>query len=312
MKIAVVTTGGTISCVTREGALRPTDLAVLAPAGIELQLIRYGAFYSENFRFTDFAAIADAVRAADADGVIVTHGTDTLVWSAATLSFLLSDCPVPVVLVSANKILSDPESNGPANLHGAFVAIPHLSRGVYVSYTNAGEPTQIHLACRPLLQQAFDDRIYDAEHDTSESVVGTVAGNMFTRLVDAPLPDATAIARTVTNDVAQVSATPARMYLPPTKAVVLVGYHSGTVRTDGADALAEAAERYAGDIWLVGGMDRPVDYGSLEGLGGRVFRLNGISPPVALAKAAVAYALPDPRAYMRADICGEFFARKKE
>jgi glutamyl-tRNA(Gln) amidotransferase subunit D len=50
---------------------------------------------------------------------VITHGTDTLGFTAAGLSFLLEELPGPVVLVGAQRSPDRPSSDGPSNLHAA-------------------------------------------------------------------------------------------------------------------------------------------------------------------------------------------------
>ena len=54
------------------------------------------------------------------DGIIVTHGTDTLPYSAAALSYALGNNCIPVCLVSSNYPIEDERANGVDNLHGAI------------------------------------------------------------------------------------------------------------------------------------------------------------------------------------------------
>jgi glutamyl-tRNA(Gln) amidotransferase subunit D len=57
-----------------------------------------------------------------AQGVVVTHGTDTMGYTAAALSFALQNLPVPVVLVGAQRSEDRPSSDAALNLIGAVVA----------------------------------------------------------------------------------------------------------------------------------------------------------------------------------------------
>jgi len=63
--------------------------------------------------------IAGCIDAGGIDGVVVTHGTDTMAYTASALSFLLRDLPLPVVLTGSQRPLADARSDGRANLVGA-------------------------------------------------------------------------------------------------------------------------------------------------------------------------------------------------
>jgi L-asparaginase len=65
-------------------------------------------------------AIVEAVERDGHDGVLVLHGTDTLAYSAAALSFLLLGLPVPVLLTGSMLPAGAPDSDAWANLIGAM------------------------------------------------------------------------------------------------------------------------------------------------------------------------------------------------
>src|SRR6202040_1852748 len=99
---------------------------------------------SENLQPRHWVLIAQAVRSLieqeDAAGVLVLHGTDTMAYTAAALSFLLSDLEGPVVLTGANLPTGEAGSDAQRNVHDALVALNELERGVYVAFT--GRPDQ--------------------------------------------------------------------------------------------------------------------------------------------------------------------------
>ncbi len=74
------------------------------------------------------------------DGVVVLHGTDTLAYSAAALSFLLGNCDIPVVMTGAQKPLSDLRTDAKQNLICAVEIAAHgprqAVRGVSVFFGN--------------------------------------------------------------------------------------------------------------------------------------------------------------------------------
>lgn len=65
--------------------------------------------------------LADAVFEAHGryDGVVITHGTDAMAYTASALSFVLRDLPFPVVLTGSQRPLADVHTDGRANLVGA-------------------------------------------------------------------------------------------------------------------------------------------------------------------------------------------------
>lgn len=72
----------------------------------------------------------------DYDGVVVTHGTDTLAFTASMLSFMLRGLKKPVIFTGAQKPISDLMSDGRRNLEAAFAAASGETPGVYVLFDN--------------------------------------------------------------------------------------------------------------------------------------------------------------------------------
>lgn len=67
-------------------------------------------------------------------GVVVLHGTDTLAYSAAALSFLLGGLGVPVVLTGSMRPAVQPNTDAWDNVFGALTAIQRCTTGVYVYF----------------------------------------------------------------------------------------------------------------------------------------------------------------------------------
>ena len=84
------------------------------------------------------------------DGIIFAHGTDTLAYSAALFSMILSGTDIPVFFVSANERLESKRSNGNANFRYAVECICRgISPNVYVTYKNLSDNQMyLHLASR--------------------------------------------------------------------------------------------------------------------------------------------------------------------
>jgi glutamyl-tRNA(Gln) amidotransferase subunit D len=81
--------------------------------------------YSENITAKHWAEIANTVAKhieEGAAGVVIAHGTDTLGYTAAALSFALQNLPVPVVMVASQRSADRPSSDAATNLIGAVKA----------------------------------------------------------------------------------------------------------------------------------------------------------------------------------------------
>ena len=145
-RVLILGTGGTIASRIdyRTGAVRPAvssaELYSLVPelsdaARVEPEIMF--DIFSENITPGHWTKLARRVSKAVADGfdgVVVTHGTDTLGYTAAALSFALAGVPIPVVLVGAQRSPDRPSSDAPLNLIAAVsVAGTAGFSGVYVA-----------------------------------------------------------------------------------------------------------------------------------------------------------------------------------
>jgi glutamyl-tRNA(Gln) amidotransferase subunit D len=111
-RIALISTGGTIASKIdyRTGgvksALSAVELYESVPELADYAIIEPEVLlneYSENLNTKHWGLIAkrilEKLRANDYRGIIISHGTDTMHYTASALSFALQDVPVPVVLV---------------------------------------------------------------------------------------------------------------------------------------------------------------------------------------------------------------------
>ncbi|MCU0860565.1 MAG: Glu-tRNA(Gln) amidotransferase subunit GatD, partial [Thermoplasmata archaeon] len=129
--VAVISTGGTIASYVdyRTGAVHPAksaeELVFSVPELMGMCNIRAKVLYailSENMKVSHWQGLARAVAAelnSGAVGVIVPHGTDTLGFTSAALSFMLRNLTGPVVCVGSQRSSDRPSSDATANLLAA-------------------------------------------------------------------------------------------------------------------------------------------------------------------------------------------------
>ncbi len=99
------------------------------------------------------------------DGIIITHGTDTLQYTAAALGYMFSDVCIPIVLVSSNYVLDDTRANGLTNFSYAVKFIEEkCGTGVFVSYCNTGKEPVIHRGTRLMEHTAYSDDVYSVKN----------------------------------------------------------------------------------------------------------------------------------------------------
>lgn len=148
MRIVLVATGGTIaSRATADGlvaAARGAELlsgleADRLPAGAQVEAVDVGTRSSSALTLADMHAIAEVVLGrleAGADGLVVTHGTDSLEETAFLLD-LLHQGDAPIVVTGAQRAFDHPDPDGPGNLAAALAQAASSSargRGVLVAF----------------------------------------------------------------------------------------------------------------------------------------------------------------------------------
>tara|TARA_B110000003_G_scaffold107744_1_gene110256 strand:- start:219 stop:1427 length:1209 start_codon:yes stop_codon:yes gene_type:complete len=144
-KILLLSTGGTIASKVdyRTGAVTPAlsaaelyeavpEIAKIANVDAEVLFSEY----SENLQPEHWLEIAkklDSIVDSDYVGVIIAHGTDTMHYSSAFLSFALSGFKKPITLVGSQRSSDRPSSDAALNLISATKFLVNTkSKGVFV------------------------------------------------------------------------------------------------------------------------------------------------------------------------------------
>ena len=225
MNITVIFTGGTIGSSVQQDfvstdAQMPYRLLAMYEAeqkkkGAAIPSFRTQAPYTTLSEYMDGSHLNRLIACVqsllttddpDIDGIIVTHGTDTLPFTAAALGMCFAYARIPILLVSSNYILDDPRANGLTNFSAAVDYIydwkhthsgqqetsneapaspdtetamyapdfPILPTAVGIAYCNTGDAPKIYNALGIYNHRPFDDSLYERPYDAYAKAIAPV------------------------------------------------------------------------------------------------------------------------------------------
>lgn len=251
MKISVIFTGGTIASAEKNGVIAPTEQSgsflLNSFSSYEEKGVSFQPFYpytvlSENLSAKHLnslvGAVIERVNAGD-EKIIVCHGSDTLQYSAAAVSFALSGRNACVVFVCSDKPLQAPETNGFINFETAVEFLLQTDlKGVFAAYKNRGETPKILHGARLSSHLEGCDSLYDifekpvAVYENGKIILNENTDNSdgyksSFEVKENPFSEV--------SGVLAVTAVPGDSFsydLNGVKAVIMRPYHSGTLNTD--------------------------------------------------------------------------------
>ena len=155
--ILLLTTGGTIASMPGGEGLQPTDSGVF-----QREMDQLRTYYditvqdvmcldSSNISPEEWQQIARVVfeQRLSYDGVVVSHGTDTMAYTASAVTFMLQNIDRPVVFTGSQLPLADMLSDGPDNLRTAFAMAAAGEPGVFLAFDR-----KVMLGCRAVKVRA--------------------------------------------------------------------------------------------------------------------------------------------------------------
>ena len=163
--ILLLTTGGTIASLPGGEGLEPQRSEVM-----ERELTQLRTYYritvkdvlcldSSNIRPEEWQSIARHIYELRQgyDGIVVSHGTDTMAYSASAVTFMLPNIDVPVVFTGSQLPLADILSDGPDNLRTAFAMAASGVPGVFLAFDR-----KVMLGCRAVKVRASGFRAFES------------------------------------------------------------------------------------------------------------------------------------------------------
>ncbi|MGL4306937.1 MAG: asparaginase [Mycobacteriaceae bacterium] len=167
MTVVIIGTGGTIASTSSPSNTKIPTTAVqdlLTTFSLKNSTVSEVAIVTSNIlskdsaslNLTDYDLIRDSVCTALADphcqGIVITHGTDTMEETAFLIDLTCSDSR-PIVFTGAQRSADDPQTDGPGNLRAAIAVASSVGAhnlGVLISFSTTVFParntTKVHLS----------------------------------------------------------------------------------------------------------------------------------------------------------------------
>jgi L-asparaginase type I len=257
-KVVVLMTGGTIAHQSKAGvAMMNFDPATLADAlelgDVELAFKPLFTKGSMDIVPDDWRILAAAVAEAIGDrprGIVILHGTDTMHYTAAALSFMVQNPGMPVVLTGSMRPGGDARSDALANLRDAIRVAAFADLGEVAVVFSADAERTSGVIIRGNRARKTNSLALNAFDSINQAPLGFVTGGEITLVRPPSRPragDATRIASELDENVALLKLTPATTpailarQLEGLSGVVLEGTGVGHIKSDLQPVLAAFA-----------------------------------------------------------------------
>lgn len=190
-KILVLATGGTIASEAGDNGLQPS----LQAGGLLPYLVGVAENYeittkdilhldSSNIQPEEWVIIARSVyeHYKEYDGIIITHGTDTMAYTASILSYMLPNIPIPVVLTGSQLPMSHPLTDAADNMRYAFAMAASGTPGVFVSFNR-----KIILGCRAVKVRTTGFDAFESVNCKNVALIDSNGLNINEKLIRKPV-----------------------------------------------------------------------------------------------------------------------------
>lgn len=260
MKILLLQTGGTIGSEDKNGVIDTSGASLQRLCDhddVSFETETVYSILSENLSELYWEKLIRRINSAvsgDYDGIIITHGSDTLSYTSAMTGLCFGWSPIPIVITAANYVPDDPRSNAKINMNAAVTLIKHSECGVYTVYKNDdSDAAQVWLPTRMIEADRFRDAF--SSRDGSELARISSDGSII-RMSDKVTGDSFDLkgkrldtsgirfSKSVKVLFPYPGADYKNIELPDnTGAVLHISYHSGTISSNARDLLAECQKR---------------------------------------------------------------------
>lgn len=151
-KILIIMTGGTIGSVENNGIISASQNTSVITERFKRQNPDFDVEFvtetpytilSENLTINCWECLIRSVLSRDLsgfDGIVITHGSDTLSYTSAMMGLCLHGLSVPIVITAADYVPDDPRSNADVNFKAAVQLALKMESGVYTVYKNKNSP----------------------------------------------------------------------------------------------------------------------------------------------------------------------------
>lgn len=173
-KILILTTGGTISSVPSNNGLVPTDASeyfkkVIRDDEIDLSFKRIMVLDSSNIQPEEWKIIATEIynNMDSYNGIIVTHGTDTMAYTASMMCFMIQRPSIPIVFTGSQLPMHHPLTDAYDNLNAAIVMAKSGIQGIFLAFNR-----KIMIGCRAVKVRSSD---FDAFESINLRYIGKIS-----------------------------------------------------------------------------------------------------------------------------------------
>ncbi|MBQ3253870.1 MAG: asparaginase [Acholeplasmatales bacterium] len=178
-KILIITTGGTITSIQSNNGLIPTDTSTflvkaIKDSELDISVKNIMVLDSSNIQPEEWKVIAtDIYNSMNYfDGIIVTHGTDTMAYTASMMCFMIQNPTIPIVFTGSQLPITHPLTDAYNNLRAAGEMCKSGYKGIFIAFDR-----KIIIGCRAVKVRTSGFAAFESINLKS---VGKISGNGLT------------------------------------------------------------------------------------------------------------------------------------